>query len=115
VTFDGVFPLAQRLDVGDLVILAPLAVPHIPVATYALQLTVVPSVQLHIHGPDPDTAEAVLDPAQRAPPEGAVTTLVPLAVPHLPTGGIIPSQPSLPSASTLVRYFPAGQSARSLI
>jgi hypothetical protein len=58
----------------------------------AVQLAVAPPLeppQLHVHGPEPATDDAV--PAEQRPAEGLDDTVVPFADPHTPLTGAGPA------------------------
>jgi hypothetical protein len=58
----------------------------------AVQLAVAPPLeppQLHVHGPEPATDDAV--PAEQRPAEGLDDTVVPFADPHTPLIGAGPA------------------------
>ena len=62
-----------------------------------MQLAVAPPLdppQLHVHGPEPATDDAV--PAEQRPAEGLDDTLVPFADPHTPLTGAV-ATPTTPS------------------
>ena len=84
-------PVEQRLVVGMLLTVVPLALPQTPLiatgvdAVFAEQDAVVPCflpVQLHVHGPVPVTAEAV--PALQRSVAGAPAKVAPSDDPHTP-------------------------------
>jgi hypothetical protein len=77
--------VVQRPADGALAVSTPLAGPHTPASPEmgAVQLALLPPLapaQVHVHGPEPETTEAL--PAVQRPEVGALATAAPSAGPH---------------------------------